>query len=168
METKICTKCNAKKSIDDYYYIKPSKHSKKGYYYNYCKHCHYHKMTKHTAKKWRKQYPTRWKDAAYKAQKAMFERDFAAVYLLITTKGWYVGSTDKFRHRMYQHKFSKFKGNMCYIGAKVLYTHVLGKEDRVYHRRKLEKYWIQMLRPRLNKHHNPLYKKLYHGGYEKK
>ena len=55
MTTKICTKCNTELPITEYYTIV----NKKGrrYTYNYCRKCHYSKMTKHTAAKWRKQNP---------------------------------------------------------------------------------------------------------------
>jgi len=150
METKVCTKCNTEKSIEEYYQIKKS-----GYTYNYCKKCHYSKMTKATSKRWRKANPKRWIEDVSKAQKAMWGRQREGVYLLLTTKGLYVGQTDKYESRLNQHRFSNFKGNMKYKGAKILYTTLLEQVKDKDQRLEREKYWIQKLKPALNKQFNP-------------
>ena len=167
METKICSKCGKEFPIDHYYTIKDKKTGKVKYRYNYCRADHY-KMTKPTAKKWRKQNPEQWKKDVRKSLHAMFERDRKGVYLLVTTKGLYVGSTDKYKHRILQHRNSDFKGNCKYEGAVVLFSFMLEQIDSKRKRLQREKYWIAKLRPRLNKVHNPDYHKTYLGGYEKK
>jgi predicted GIY-YIG superfamily endonuclease/ribosomal protein L40E len=166
METKICTKCGKNLPITEYYTIK-SKYAKT-YTYNYCRKCHYEKMTKHTAHKWRKDNPKRWSKDVQKAQQAMFGRDRKGVYLLVTTKGLYVGSTDKYEHRIKQHRNSDFKGNMKHKGAFVIYAILLEEIDSKRKRLQREKYWIAKLRPRLNIVYNPDYQKTYLGSYEKK
>ena len=150
METKICSKCDKNLSLDQYYVIKKS-----GYLYGYCKKCHYEKMTKATAAKWRIENKDRWVIDVRKAQKAMWKRDKQGVYLLITSKGLYVGQTDKYQARVNQHRNSNFKGNMKAKGAKVLYATLLVEEKNALKRRELEKKWIRKLRPNLNKEFNP-------------
>ena len=85
----------------------------------------------------------------------MFARDKKGVYLLITSKGLYIGQTDKYRHRLMQHRNNDFKGNMKHKGAKVFYATLLKEENNAKKRRELEKYYIQKLRPSLNKVDNP-------------
>lgn len=153
-DTRKCSKCGKVKTLDHYYVVK-----KTGYRYAYCKHCHYHKMTKHTAKKWRKDNPKRWAKDVYKAQLAMFKRQRKGVYLLITDKGLYVGATDKYENRIWQHRNSKFKGNMLNKNAKVLYATLLVEENNRKKRLELEKKYIAKIRPALNKLHNPDYYK---------
>lgn len=154
MEKKNCTKCNKLLPLSDYYVVK-----KTGYRYSYCKKCHYHRMTKHTAKKWRENNPERWSADVYKAQRSMFRRDKQGVYLLITDKGMYIGQTDKYKHRLWQHRNSHFKGNMLHKDAKIVYATLLIEEKDRAKRLELEKYWINKLRPALNKLHNPDYGK---------
>jgi len=149
MESKICTKCNTNKPLTEYYTI-TNKKTGKIYCYNYCKKCHYAKMTKRTSKVWRKQNPNRWKKDVSKAQKAMFERDKKGVYLLVTTKGLYVGSSNKIKHRIQQHKVNYFPGNVKYYGAKVLFSYILAIENDRKTRLKLEREWIEKLQPKLN------------------
>lgn len=167
METKICSKCGKEFPIDHYYTIKDKKTGEVKYRYNYCRADHY-KMTKPIAKKWRKKNPEQWSKDVQKAQKAMFERDRKGVYLLITSKGLYVGSTDKYEHRIRQHRNNDFKGNCKYKGAFVFYATMLEEIDSRKKRLEREKYWINKLKPALNKAHNPDYQKVYLGGYEKK
>lgn len=159
MEYKICNKCNKEYPIKDYYTIKDKKTGAIKYTYNYCRFCHYHKMTKHVAKKWRKDNPRRWAKDVAKAQKAMWKRDKQGVYLLITSKGLYIGQTDKYQARVNQHRASSFKGNMKHKGAKVFYATLLVEEKDPVRRRALEKKWIKKLRPNLNKEHNPDWKR---------
>tara|TARA_R110000796_G_scaffold18159_5_gene55189 strand:- start:1272 stop:1739 length:468 start_codon:yes stop_codon:yes gene_type:complete len=154
METKICSECSKAKASDEYYVIK-----KTGYVYPYCKKCHYSKYTKHTSKRWREDSPKKWNKAVRKAQVAMFSRMRAGVYLLITTKGLYVGATDKYDHRLWQHRHSNFKGNMLNKNAKVLYATLLVEEKNREKRLQLEKEYIGRIRPALNKLHNPDYSK---------
>ena len=164
METKICNKCNKNLPLDQYYVIK-----KTGYLYGYCKQCHYHKMTKATAKRWRKDNKDRWLIDVRKAQKAMWKRDKQGVYLLITSKGLYVGQTDKYQARINQHRNSEFPGNMKAKGAKVYYATLLIEEKNRDKRLKLEAKWIKKLRPNLNQVYNPDYERKSRGGeYTKK
>lgn len=157
MSTKVCTMCNIDKPIEDYYTIITKR--QRPYTYSYCKKCHYEKMTKHTAKKWRKKNPKRWKEDVKTAQKAMFERDKKGVYMLITNKGMYIGSTDKYKHRINQHKNNDFKGNAKHKGAKVLFSMLIVEENNRKRRMEIEKFWINLLRPALNKQDNPDWKR---------
>ena len=157
METKICSKCSKDLPITEYYTIR-NKNSK-DYTYTYCKKCHYSKMTKHTSKKWRKDNPKRWSEDVVKATKAMFERHREGVYLIVSTKGLYIGQTDKYEHRIYQHRNSNFKGNVKYKGAKVLFATLLVEEYDPVKRREIEKKYIQLLRPALNIAANPDWEK---------
>ena len=116
-------------------------------------------MTKHTSKKWRKANPKRWMQDVTKAQKAMFERHREGVYLIVSTKGLYIGQTDKYEHRIYQHRNSNFKGNVKYKGAKVLFATLLVEEYDPVKRREIEKKYIQLLRPALNIAANPDWEK---------
>ena len=166
METKICTKCSKELPITDYYTIKSK--TQREYTYSYCKKCHYSKLTKHTAKRWRKDNKKRWYADVKKAQQAMFDRQREGVYLLVTTKGLYIGQTDKYKHRIHQHKHSQFKGNMKHKGAKVLFHYLLEEIYDKQERLEREKFWIDKLRPALNKQFNPSYQKLFHGSYIKK
>ena len=126
-------------------------------------------MTKNTAKKWRKANPKRWMQDVSKAQKAMWSREREGVYLLVTTKGLYVGCTDKYNSRIQQHRNSNFKGNMKYKDAKIILHTLLVEENDRKKRLELEKKWIKKLRPALNQVHNPDWKKtsISGGGYEK-
>lgn len=143
MDTKVCTHCNKELPIDDYYLIK-----KTGYRYGYCKKCHY-KKTKPIAKKWRKDNRKRWNKDVIKATKAMWSRDRKGVYLLVTTKGLYIGATNKLKARIQQHS-SKTKGNVGYYGAKVLFSFVLAYEDNKRKRLDLERKYIEKYQPKLN------------------
>ena len=147
--TKKCTKCSQLKDTDDYYVV-----AKTGYVYPYCKKCHYG-MTKPTAKRWRKNNKKRWSEDVYKAQRAMFRRDKKGVYLVVTDKGMYVGQTDKYKNRMWQHKNSNFPGNIKHKGANIISSILLVEENDYNKRRALEKVWIRTLRPTLNLLHNP-------------
>lgn len=155
METKVCTKCGKEHPIEKYYTIKDKETGEVKYTYNYCSHCHYNKMTKATAKKWRKKNPKRWNEDVAKAQKAMFGRQREGVYMLVTTKGLYIGQTDKYEHRIHQHRNSKFKGNAKHKGAKVLFHMLIVEEYDRNRRREIEQFWINLLKPTLNKVHNP-------------
>jgi len=157
METKICTKCNKDLPLTEYYTIR-NKNSK-DYTYLYCRKCHYSKMTKATSEKWRKENPKRWSEDVMKATKAMFKRHREGVYLIVSTKGLYIGSTDKYEHRIYQHRNSNFKGNVKYKGATVLYSTLLVEESDPVKRLKIEKKYIELLRPALNKRDNPDWEK---------
>ncbi len=148
MESKVCSKCDTEKSLDQYYLIK-----KTGYVYSYCKKCHY-SLTKPTAKKWRKKFPDRWKQDVRKAQKDMWDRQREGVYLLITSKGLYIGQTDKYESRIHQHRHSNFNGNMKYKGAKIFYATLLEEINNREERLDREKYWIKKLKPNLNKMYN--------------
>ena len=163
METKICTHCNKDLPTSEYYVIR-----KTGYVYPYCRKCHYSRYTKRTAKIWRKENPKRWLEDVHKAQRAFFGRQREGVYLLITSKGLYIGSTDKYNHRINQHINNDFGGNMKHKGAKVLFHFLL---EEIYDRKtrlKREKHWIGKLKPALNKAHNPDYQKIPNGTYIKK
>jgi len=155
MATKICTKCGTSKPNSEYYTI-TNKKTGKQYTYTYCKKCHYEKMTKHTAKKWRKDNPDAWLKAVHKAQQAFFRRQKKGVYLLVTDKGLYVGSTDKLTSRIAQHKQTQ-PGNIGAKGAKILYTKLLAEEDNRIERLKIEKKWIKTLQPALNQLHTDKY-----------
>ena len=156
MNTKVCTKCSTKKPNSEYYSI-TNKKTGKQYTYSYCKKCHYEKMTKETAKKWRKNNPDAWLKAVHKAQRAYFSRQKQGVYLLVTNKGLYVGASDKLTSRIHQHKNTKYKGNVGYKGAKILYTKVLAEEKDYYKRLQIEKEWIKKLQPALNQLHTDKY-----------
>lgn len=166
MNSKICTKCNVDKPITEYYTIVTK--NNREYTYNYCKKCHYSKMTKHTSKKWRKQNPEQWKQDVKKAQQAMYDRDREGVYILITTKGLYVGKTDKYQHRVQQHRNNNFKGNVKAKGAKVLANFLLEEINDPKQRSIRERYWINKLKPALNRVGNPDYKKTFGNKYEKR
>ena len=152
MTTKICTKCNTELPITEYYTIVNKKGRK--YTYNYCRKCHYNKMTKHTAAKWRKHNPDRWKKDVHKAVRAWYSRMDKGVYLLITTKGLYVGATDKVRARIAQHR-SNFPGNVASKGAKILFWFILEKEANKKLRHEKEAKWIRRLNPSLNEKQGP-------------
>lgn len=165
MNTKVCTKCNTEKPITEYYTIK----NKWGVYtYNYCKHCHYHKMTKHTAAEWRVNNPERWQKDVTNALRAHRGRMSKGVYLIVTNKGLYVGKSSCIELRINQHKISNRRGCIGYYGAKYLFHIILQHEENAYKRTKLEKYWIQKLKPSLNKQHHPDWQKVYNGGYKRK
>lgn len=152
MNTKTCSKCNQDKPITDYYEIKKS-----GYVYSYCKKCHYEKMTKHTAAKWRVENKQRWIQDVSKAQKAYWNRQRKGVYLLVTTKGLYVGATDKIRSRVTQHLSSSYPGNINAKGAKLITWLVLEQQENKKKRLEAEKKWIKRLNPILNTMHTPRY-----------
>lgn len=155
METKVCSKCGKDLPLSEYYVIKANGTTrKKDYVYPYCKKDHY-KMTKPIAKKWRKKYPKRWKEDVSKAQKAMFGRQREGVYMLVTTKGMYIGQTDKYEHRINQHRNNDFKGNVKHKGAKVLFHTLIVEESNRKRRLEIEKFWINLLKPALNKVSNP-------------
>jgi predicted GIY-YIG superfamily endonuclease len=153
MDTKQCTKCDTFKPIEDYYTIT----SKTGtqYTYNYCKKCHYSKATKHTAKVWRKANPEKWRKAALKANVDHRKRQTAGVYLIYTDKGLYIGHSNSIQHRIEQHKNCNKSGHVKGKGAKYYHHVVLVEEDNYYKRGKIEKYYIQLLKPELNKMYNP-------------
>ena len=157
MQTKKCTKCYTDKPLSDYYTL-TNKKTGRQYTYSYCKKCHYEKMTKHTAAKWRKDNPDAWLKAVHKAQTAYFLRQPKGVYLLNTNKGMYVGSSDKLTSRIHQHKNTRFKGNVGYKGAKILSSRILVEEQDRTKRLKLEKEWIKKLQPELNMLHTDKYK----------
>lgn len=148
MRTRVCSKCSNTKPISDYYTI-TNKNSGKIYTYNYCKKCHYSKLTKHTSKKWRENNPKKWLVDVKKAQKAMFARDKKGVYILVTSKGLYVGASDKIKTRVQQHRGS-FPGNVAYVGAKILFWWVLKEESNRKKRLGLERKYIENLQPKLN------------------
>lgn len=152
MNTRECTKCSKELPIQDFYTI-INKNSGKKYTYTYCRKCHYNKMTKHTSAKWRKNNPTQWNKDVYKATKAYWGRQKKGVYLLITTKGLYVGCSDKITSRVVQHKSSKFAGNVNSKGAKVITWFVLEEQSDKRKRLDAEKKWIKRLNPMLNKMH---------------
>lgn len=155
MENKICNKCNTDKPISEYYRIKKKNG---GYYeYNYCKKCHYEKMTKETSKQWRKSNPKAWLKANYKANRAFFDRQKKGVYLLVTDKGLYVGASDKLRSRIQQHKL-KLPGNVGFKGAKILYHKILLEENDKEIRLKKEREFIELLQPELNQLYTHKYK----------
>lgn len=153
METQICTKCSTEKPLSEYYILK-SKTGGKDYLYKYCKKCHYHKMTKKTAKKWRQDYPDKWRHASKMSQRAWLGRQDAGVYLIFTTKGLYVGQSDHIKSRIQEHKLSKRKGCIGYYGAKYLFHVVLEYEDNKKRRLEIEKSYITILKPKLNIRHN--------------
>ena len=152
MSSKTCSKCNQVKPITDYYIIKKS-----GYVYTYCKKCHYSKMTKHTAAKWRKDNPEQWRKDIHAAQRAYWKRQRSGVYLLVTDKGLYVGATDKIRSRVSQHASSNYPGNIKHKGAKLITWFVLEQQQNKKKRLAAEKKWIKRLQPVLNKLHTPRY-----------
>tara|TARA_R110000796_G_scaffold28589_4_gene78037 strand:- start:598 stop:1104 length:507 start_codon:yes stop_codon:yes gene_type:complete len=157
MESKVCTKCNKNLAISEYYTI-TSKYGST-YTYNYCKKCHYTHSTKAIAKKWRKDNKERWHVDVKKATKAYHGRQSKGVYLLVTTKGLYIGATDKFESRIQQHRTSNFGGNMKFKGAKVLYATLVQEVNDRKERLEAEKRWIKKLRPSLNLVFNSDYKK---------
>ena len=160
MKTKVCTLCGKEYPITDYYVIKADGIKRKSdYVYSYCKKCHYSKMTKATAKKWRKKYPKRWNEDVKQAQKAMFGRQREGVYMLVTNKGLYIGQTDKYEHRLNQHRNNDFKGNVKHKGAKILFHMLIVEENNRKRRKEIEKFWINLLRPALNKQDNPDWKR---------
>ena len=152
MSSKTCSKCNQVKPMTDYYIIKKS-----GYVYTYCKKCHYSKMTKHTAAKWRKDNPEQWRKDIHAAQRAYWKRQRSGVYLLVTDKGLYVGATDKIRSRVSQHASSNYPGNIKHKGAKLITWFVLEQQQNKMKRLAAEKKWIKRLQPVLNKLHTPRY-----------
>ena len=147
MTTKICSKCNKDLPLDNYYTIVNKRG--KNYTYTYCRKCHYSKMTKATAARWRKNNPERWRKDAHKALRAWYGRMNKGVYCLITTKGLYIGATDKVRARVAQHK-ANFPGNVGSRGAKILFWFILEKESNRKKRFEKEQKWIKLLKPSLN------------------
>lgn len=147
MTTKICSKCDKDLPLDNYYTIVNKRG--KNYTYTYCRKCHYSKMTKATAARWRKQNPERWRKDAHKALRAWYGRMNKGVYCLITTKGLYIGATDKVRARVAQHK-ANFPGNVGSKGAKILFWFILEKESNRKKRFEKEQKWIKLLKPSLN------------------
>lgn len=154
METKVCSKCGKEYPLDYFYTIKDKVTGEIKYRYTYDKYCHY-KMTKPKAKQWRKKYPKRWQQDVRNAQKAYHERQKEGVYLLVTNKGLYVGQTDKYQSRILQHKNHDFNGNVKYYGAKVLFHMLIVEENNKQKRQEIEKFWINLLKPALNKMANP-------------
>lgn len=152
MTTKICTKCNQELPIKEYYTIINKKGRK--YTYSYCRKCHYSKMTKHTAERWRKNNPERWRKDVHKSLRAWYSRMNKGVYCLVTTKGLYVGATDKVRARVAQHK-SNFPGNVASKGAKIIFWFILEKESNRKKRFEKEQKWIKWLNPSLNEKTGP-------------
>jgi predicted GIY-YIG superfamily endonuclease len=147
MTTKICSKCDKDLPLDNYYTIVNKRG--KNYTYTYCRKCHYSKMTKATAARWRKNNPERWRKDAHKALRAWYGRMNKGVYCLITTKGLYIGATDKVRARVAQHK-ANFPGNVGSKGAKILFWFILEKESNRKKRFEKEQKWIKLLKPSLN------------------
>lgn len=147
MTTKICSKCGKDLPLDNYYTIVNKRG--KNYTYTYCRKCHYSKMTKATAARWRKNNPERWRKDAHKALRAWYGRMNKGVYCLITTKGLYIGATDKVRARVAQHK-ANFPGNVGSKGAKILFWFILEKESNRKKRFEKEQKWIKLLKPSLN------------------
>ena len=111
-------------------------------------------MTKHTSARWRKQNPERWRKDVHKSLRAWYSRMNKGVYCLITTKGLYVGATDKVRARIAQHK-SNFPGNVASKGAKILFWFILEKESNKKLRHQKEQKWIKWLKPSLNEKTGP-------------
>lgn len=148
MSTRTCSKCSNTKPISDYYTI-TNKKSGKVYTYNYCKFCHYHKATKHTAKVWRENNPKKWIKDVQAAQKAMYARDKKGVYILVTTKGLYVGASSKVKSRVQQHRL-KHPGSVGYVGAKILFWWILKEESDKRKRLNFERKYIENLQPHLN------------------
>jgi len=151
MNTRECTKCSKELPIEDFYTI-INKRTLKKYTYTYCRKCHYNKMTKHTSAKWRKDNPKRWNVIAYKAQKDYWKRQKKGVYLLITTKGLYVGASDKITSRVLQHRGQQ-PGNVGHKGAKIITWFVLEEQNDKRDRLDAEKKWIKRLNPMLNQIH---------------
>jgi len=147
MTTKICSKCDKDLPLDNYYTIVNKRG--KNYTYTYCRKCHYSKMTKHTSAKWRKDNPKEWRQAVHKSLYAWYGRMNKGVYCLITTKGLYIGATDKVRARVAQHK-ANFPGNVGSKGAKILFWFILEKESNRKKRFEKEQKWIKLLKPSLN------------------
>jgi len=111
-------------------------------------------MTKHTSAQWRKDNPKKWSKAAYKALYAWYGRMNKGVYLLITTKGLYVGASDKIRARVMQHNGNQ-PGNVQAKGAKVITWFTLEKVSNRKERFAAEQKWIKRLRPALNEKTGP-------------
>jgi len=147
MTTKICSKCDKDLPLDNYYTIVNKRG--KNYTYTYCRKCHYSKMTKHTSAKWRKDNPKEWRQAVHKSLYAWYGRMNKGVYCLITTKGLYVGATDKVKARVAQHK-ANLPGNVGSKGAKILFWFILEKESNRKKRFEKEQKWIKLLKPSLN------------------
>ena len=155
MEKKICTKCNKEYTIDKYYTITNKKTGRK-YTYNYCKYCHYEKMTKETAAKWREDNPERWNKLVVNNLKVWRKKMQGGVYCIITQKGLYIGSSDTLKLRIQQHKLGKTKGTTLYDhGAKYMKHFILSRTDNPKTRFEKEKKWIEILKPALNKEWNP-------------
>ena len=152
MTTKICSKCDKDLPLDNYYTILNKRG--KNYTYTYCRKCHYEKMTKHTSAKWRKDNPKKWRKAVHKSLYDWYGRMNKGVYLLITTKGLYVGASDKIRARVMQHNGNQ-PGNVGAKGAKVITWFTLEKVSNRKERFAAEMKWIKRLRPALNKKTGP-------------
>lgn len=164
---KICTKCDKMLPLSEYYTIF-SKQQKKPYTYNYCRKCHYSKLTKHTAAAWRKKNPDAWKEDMRKANKAWRGRQASVVYLIHTDKGDYIGHTGAWDMRLQQHQRSMGPGHLIFKGATILSHEILAEEDNYYKRCQLEKYFIEKYKPELNIQGNPDWEKTYRGGWVKK
>ena len=150
-KSKICTKCNKDLPISDYYSIN-NKRQNKVYTYNYCKKCHYSKMTKKTSKKWRGENVEQWKQLS-KANGTRWRGKLkGGVYIVVTNKGLYVGSSGQLRLRLAQHKrpYSK-ESVLWHHNAKYITSFVISESDDEQTRLDIEKYWIKLLQPALNK-----------------
>lgn len=149
METRICTKCNASKPIDEYYTIITQRTGKE-YTYRYCKKCHYSKMTKYTSKKWRIDNPDTWRALVNRTMHNYRGRQKAGVYCIFTLKGLYIGASKAITSRIGQHKTSPRGGNILNKGAKYLFHIILTEESDKDKRDAAERYWIKKLQPALN------------------
>jgi predicted GIY-YIG superfamily endonuclease len=150
-ELKKCTKCSKMLPEDDYYTVFNKKYNST-YTYKYCKKCHYSKLTKHIAKKWREDNKEEWKQLAATTGARWRSNLQGGVYLVITDKGLYVGQTAHLLLRLRQHKNKQDKAGVTYWHNCNFITSLVIKEcDDKKERQRLEKFWIKILSPSLNK-----------------
>ena len=145
MVSKVCKICEKDKPLDEYYFGKQT-----GYYYGWCKACHYVK-TKKIRKKWVKDFPDKAKKVTRKAMRRFVERGTPGVYLMETDKGCFVGHSNSIQTRMFQHTSPQQPGPIRDNKAKLIsYTIIEEVEDKV-ERQKRKEYYVDLLQPSLNK-----------------
>lgn len=145
MVSKVCKICEKDKPLDEYYFGKQT-----GYYYGWCKACHY-KKTKPLRKKWVKDFPEKARKLTVKAMRAYVKRGTPGVYLIETDKGCFVGMSKSIETRLFQQKCPKQPGPIRDHGAKFISATILEVVKDKKERYKRKEYYIKLLQPSLNK-----------------
>ena len=145
MVTKVCKTCEKDLPLDEYYFGNQT-----GYYYGSCKACHY-KKTKPIRKDWVKVNKKRANKLVVKAMEAWSKRCTPGIYVIESDKGMFVGASNAIEKRMHQQKCPKQQGPLSYNNAKFISYTILEEVEERDERMERLKYWIDVLKPSLNK-----------------